>query len=73
MYEWILEQQIEKLYSVHSMVPKQIKGTPKLVNELFLKHPYQVLSCDELEHFIEIIEDAKLCGKKIGKIRVYRV
>ena len=29
MYKWLLDNGITKLYSVHSMVPKQIKGTPK--------------------------------------------
>ena len=29
MYQWLLDQQITKLYSLHPMVPKQIKGTPK--------------------------------------------
>ena len=67
MYQWLLDQQITKLYSVHKQVPKQIKGTPKLENEHFMKHQYQMLTCDELEHFNEIIDDAKLFNKKIGK------
>ena len=63
----MVDQGISKLYSVHSMVPKQIKAVKKLENELVLKHPYQQLSCDELLHFIDIIENAALFGKKIGK------
>ena len=56
-----------KLYSVHSMVPKQIKAVKKLENELIKKHPYEQLSVDELLGFIKIIEEASLFGKKIGK------
>ena len=41
MYQWLLEQQITKLYSVHKQVPKQIKGTPKLENEFHRKQQYQ--------------------------------
>ena len=105
MYQWLLDQQITKLYSLHPMVPKQIKGTPKeyrstsgpsfvfgssitsgreftsgpsfsgpqlkndkkLENEHFKKYPYEQLTCDELEKFIEIIETAKLFGKRIGE------
>ena len=105
MYQWLLDQQITKLYSLHPMVPKQIKGTPKeyrsisghwfisgpsiifalgshefqyffgpqlwndkkLENEHFKKYPYEQLTCDELEKFIEIIETAKLFGKRIGQ------
>merc|ERR1712142_9497 len=66
MYQWLLDQQITKLYSLHPMVPKQIKGTPKLENEHFKKYPYEQLTCDELEKFIEIIETAKLFGKRIA-------
>ena len=67
MYQWLLEQGITKLYSVHHQVPKQIKGTPKLENELFNKRTYQQLTCDEILNFLDIIEDAKLFNKKIGK------
>merc|ERR1712136_506217 len=66
MYKWLLDQQITKLYSVHKQVPKQIKGTPKLENEFHRKQQYQVLTCDELENYYEIIEDARLMGKKIA-------
>ena len=39
----------------------------KLENEHFKKYPYEQLTCDELDRFIEIIETAKLFGKRIGK------
>ena len=42
-----------------------------MVNEHYLKHPYQILTCDELEAFVDIIEEAKMYGKKIGKILSY--
>jgi len=37
-----------------------------LENEHFKKYPYEQLTCDELEKFIEIIETAKLFGKRIA-------
>lgn len=66
MYKWLLDQGISKLYSIHVHVPKQIKGTPKLENELIRKHSYQMLTCDELLKFNEIITDAKLFNQKIA-------
>ena len=72
MYKWMVDQGISKLYSVHSMVPKQIKAVKKLENELIKKHPYQQLSVDELLGFIDIIKEAELFGKKIGKNSVSR-
>ena len=71
MYQWMIDQGISKLYSVHSMVPKQIKAAKKLENELVMKHPYQQLSCDELLGFIDIIESAALFGKKIGNFKLF--
>lgn len=68
MYQWLLDQGITKLYSVHKQVPKQIKGTPKLENELYHIQQFQMLKCTELEDFIEIIENAKLFNKKIGTL-----
>ena len=32
MYEWLLQQGISTLYSVHPQLPKQIKAVPKLEN-----------------------------------------
>ena len=45
---------------------EQKENDKKLENEHFKKYPYEQLTCDELEKFIEIIETAKLFGKRIG-------
>ena len=46
---------------------RQLWNDKKLENEHFKKYPYEQLTCDELEKFIEIIETAKLFGKRIGE------
>lgn len=66
MYEWLLQEGISTLYSIHPQVPKQIKAVPKLENIHVRKYPYEQLKCDELLAFVEKINDARLRGKKIG-------
>ena len=69
MYEWLVQQGISTLYSIHPQVPKQIKAVPKLENIHVRKYPYEQLKCDELLGFVEKINDARLRGKKIGKAK----
>jgi hypothetical protein len=70
MYEWLLQQGISTLYSIHPQVPKQIKAVPKLENIHVRKYPYEQLKCDELLSFVDKIHDARQHGKKIGKARI---
>ena len=70
MYEWLLQEGISTLYSIHPQVPKQMKAVPKLENIHVRKYPYEQLKCDELLAFVEKINDARLRGKKIGNEKI---